>query len=129
MQTRKMVWIDKFGKQVLVRKNRVSHFLQCLQNSTNENAVHLITIIETEADLEPFTSPNDDSRSNAVVYFPKNYPSDAGKLLVHLLLSMGSFDTELDLFSCNTLRDCFKKAGLWRKSTTKENISNSNMYN
>ena len=124
LQTRKMVWVDGFGKQVLVRKNRVSQFLQCLQTSTNETAVHLRTILETEADLEPFTSPNDDTRSNAVVYFSKIYPSDGGKFLVHLLLSMGSFETELDLFSCNSLWDCFKKAGLWTKSTTKENILN-----
>ena len=117
-----MVWIDGFGKQIFIRKKRVSHFLDYLRNSNSQSAVHLNTIFRTEMDLLPLTSTHDDSRSNAVVYFSKIYPADAGKFLVHLLLSMGQFDTELDLFNCNNLWDSFKNAGLWTNTTIKENI-------
>ena len=124
LTTNSMVWIDGFGKQVLIRKNRTSYFFDCLQNSNEQCAVHLSAILQTEVDLLPFTSSNDDNRSSAVVFFSKIYPADAGKFFVHLLLSMGQFETELDLFSCNNLLDCFKKAGLWTNTTTRENIVN-----
>ena len=122
LRSNKMIWIDGFGKQILVRKNRVSQFLELLQTSTERNATSLRAAIETEADMASLTSKLTDSRSNAVVYFSKIYPSDAGKFLIHLLLSMGDFETELDLFSCTSLLDSFKKAGLWTESSVRQNI-------
>ena len=117
-----MVWIDGFGKQIFTRKKRISHFLDYLRNSDSQCAVHLRTMFRAELDLLPLTSAHDDSRSNAVVCFSKIYPADARKFLVHLLLSMGHFDTELDLFNCNNLWDSFKNPGLRTNTTTKENI-------
>ena len=122
LRSNKMIWIDGFGKQILVRRNRVPQFLEILQNSTEESATSLRAAIETEADMASLTSKILDSRSNVVVYFSKIYPSDAGKFLIHLLLSMGEFETELDLFNCTSLLDSFKKAGLWSESSVRQNI-------
>ena len=57
-------------------------------------------------------SKNGGLRSNDVVYFSKIYPSDASRFLIHFLLSMGSFETELDLFDCVNLKECFQRSGL-----------------
>ena len=59
-------------------------------------------------------------RSNAVVYFTKTYPSNPTKFLIHLLLSMGNFDTEIDLFESENLFQSFQKAGLWQPDLSPE---------
>jgi len=50
------------------------------------------------------------SKTPAIVVFSQVYPKSGLKFLFHLLYSMGSFQTEIDLFSSTSLRECFVKA-------------------
>ena len=51
------------------------------------------------------------STGPAEVVFSKVYTKNNFKFLLHLLYTMGSFETELDLFSSSSLRSCFVTAG------------------
>ena len=54
--------------------------------------------------------------------FSNVYPKEGSKFL-HLLYTMGEFDTELDLFNSPSLRDCFVKAGLLPSSELNESTA------
>ena len=52
------------------------------------------------------------SAGPAEIVFSKVYPKNHFKFLLQLLHTMGCFDTELDLFSSSSLRNCFVTAGI-----------------
>ena len=52
------------------------------------------------------------------VVFSKVTPKNASKFLLHLLYTMGSFDTELDLFASTSLRQCFVDAGILHSTSS-----------
>ena len=115
-----MHWIDGFGRQILLRKKRVSNFLDILNNSSNNSALQLKAVFTSQLTLDCLISPNDDSRSNAVIYYSKIFPSDPAKFLIHLLLSMGRFQTEFDLFNCRSLKESYVISGLYDVTRTIE---------
>jgi len=45
-------------------------------------------------------------------------PSNASKFFVHLLLSMGTFDTEYELWNVSTVKEAFENATLLRRNAT-----------
>ena len=55
LRSNKMIWIDGFGKQIMVCRNRVPQFLEILQNSTERIATSLRAAIETEPDMASST--------------------------------------------------------------------------
>ena len=55
-------------------------------------------------------------------------PTNAHKFLIHLLLSMGKFKTELDLFRSHNLKKCFIDSGLLREPTS-QNLINKDHIN
>ena len=81
--------------------HKISHFLTSLDSVTEYNCKS--TYIYESPSL---------SNNPAVVVFSNVYPKEGFKFLLHLLYTMGEFDTELDLFNSPSLRDCFMKAGL-----------------
>ena len=116
---RKMIFIDGFNRHVVIRKKRLPHFVETLNQSNHPTAVSLRNFLQN-IDLESLVSSNSDMRSNAVVYFTKTYPSNPTKFLIHLLISMGNFDTEIDLFESENLFQSFLKAGLWQRDLSPE---------
>ena len=108
-----MHWIDGFSRQIVIRRNRVTNFLDILNNCSNNSALQLKSVLTSQTMLNGVISPNSDSRSNSVIYFSKIYPSDPPKFLIHLLLSMGQFQTEFDLFNCHCLKESFVSSGLY----------------
>ena len=49
-------------------------------------------------------------------------PSNATKFFVHVLLSMGVFDTEYELWQVTSVRSAFERAGLLRGDATEEEL-------
>ena len=80
-----------------------SNVLNCLSDESYYN-----TYVENEAQL---------SKTPAIVVFSNVFPKEGLKFLFHLLLTMGEFETELDLFSHTSLRECFVAAKILRSST------------
>ena len=113
--------IDGFGRQVFIRTQRVEDFRIILYASNDTSAVMLRTLLAQNT-INDYISPHKDNRSNCVIYFSKIYPSDPCKFLVHLLLSMGHFETEFDLFNTNTLKDSFVNSGLLTSTSVEQNV-------
>ena len=115
-----MHWIDGFGKQVLIRQKRINNFLIALEKSNHVSAAMLKQTFDNQSNFENLVSSNTDQKSNVVVYFSKVFPSEGSKFLIHLLLSMGHFETEFDLFNCTNLKESFIKSGLLSTETLSE---------
>ena len=115
-------WIDGVGRQLLIRKKRVLHFLLYLKKSNHPTAHSLLNSPTLQHNAKFHVSPHADLRSSCVVYFSKIYPNDPFKFLVHLLLSMGQFDTEYELFNCSSLKEAFPKGG-FNLNDTPENVA------
>ena len=116
-------WIDGLNCQVKIRPAAISDIedlvttmnsscsrtqaLSRVLNSLSEDSFKC-TYLETNMPL---------SKTPAVVVFSNVYPRQGLNFLFHLLLSMGEFETELDLFAHSTLRDCFIAAKVLRSSS------------
>ena len=60
---------------------------------------------------------NENKTDSAVVVFPNVMPKNHQKFLISLLLSMGCYETEFDLYEEGTLIAAYRKAGLLSQST------------
>ena len=62
-----MYWIDGFGGQILIRSKRITDCLNCLNNPEDNSALQLKTIFSSQVSVYNLVSPNNDSRSKAVI--------------------------------------------------------------
>jgi hypothetical protein len=118
-------WIDGSGKRVRVRKRylaEVRRFFRSLANRVliNPGTLEMYGLFETldhevlqgrdSAFVNRFVDMSADR--DVVVVFTCIEPTSMSKFLVHLLLTLGTFSTELDLFRGPTLLHAFQYARL-----------------
>lgn len=65
-----------------------------------------------EVKLNRFVDSTYDHHSVPLPIYSSVKPTNATKFYVHILLSMGTFDTEYELWDATDVRDCFITAGL-----------------
>jgi hypothetical protein len=98
------------------REHETKHIASTLLNSVFEPLLTLYnswdkkTGFPTSRISKRFVCERDTRRT--VPVFSSVSPSNATKFLVHLLLSMGEFNTEWDLYNVRSLKESFYKAGL-----------------
>ena len=114
-------WLDGEGYAIRLRPCAVEEFENfvlenCLENPSNDRLIDASLVISvvlnepTHSNYSFFVS-EDKTLSNtpAEVVFSKVYPRSPANFLVHVLLSTGSFETELELFDVPSLKDAFVK--------------------
>jgi hypothetical protein len=126
------LWVDGAGRQVRLRHAHVSsacEYLFHLQTSADivkaEHATELCTAIFNDLHYEHGTVQQLDAysdlyntfvditkRKRNVVVFTQVTPSQFSRFLVHLLLSTGSYVTEIDLYSSPSMLEAFCRATL-----------------
>ena len=113
-------WIDGCNCLLQVRSSSLETLKKYIaEKLVQNNDVHYRRFkrILDNIHSEPFKSTflcedTNLSQSPAVVVFSTVYPKNSFKFLLHLLYTMGEFDTEIDLFNARTLRGCFVKANI-----------------
>ena len=114
-------WIDGTNTIIRLRSGSVETMRSYVRNLVNSGSdcpkivlfVSTLNSLSVESFQSVYISESPCySVSPAVVVFSNVYPRDGLKFLLHLLYTMGEFETELDLFSSQSMRTCFVKAGL-----------------
>lgn len=145
---RRSCWIDATGHCVLLRENAIPEmreYVGQIQHDTFYNQqsgfnsilrwVKRILELQLESLMPNFESCEDwdfayvhlicthgDARFLPTVVFPTVYPSNQMKFMLHLLYSLGHFDTELDLVGTD-FYSIFQKANLIPHGNQGEDIS------
>ncbi|KAF4650828.1 hypothetical protein FOL47_000836 [Perkinsus chesapeaki] len=112
---RESSWIDATGKIIRVQKRYLDRLIAYTQEkaNTDERAREVVILLEEAQQRDELHRRLVDSSSKRrVVVFSSALPHHGHKFLVHLLLTLGRFETELDLFDVADLKVSFERAGL-----------------
>lgn len=121
---RKCLWIDGLGRRVWLRRAAMADFKDDLRRMSDaglpvfaKNLRH--ALIHMAAFGDPTMERNlvlDDGKANyPIAVFSKVVPEQNMKFVLHVLLVLGEYDTELDLKAAGSLRKAFVLAGLVRE--------------
>ena len=143
------LWLDGSGRQLLLRDEAICELRQYVNESVTaqfpipDEMVNLLAKLftfetnaqEDEEDLIFFVSDEEQqelrenfiySCGNEILPIPvvtSLKPTDAAQFTYHILLSMGSYSTELDVLSHRNLREAYVAASLFSDSDAEEEIS------
>ena len=127
-------WVDLTAFVVKLRPSAVEPFLQFIYERQNNKYTQFNFVSCSNQFLQFFHQSTTNtkfvsnnpclSKTVAEVVTSNILPSNPSRFLIHLILSMGHFETELDLFKCATLLDVFRKAELLSKQ---ENMDMANL--
>ena len=118
---RKCKWIDALGREVWMRKCALPRIREHLQNIDTSQLQHhsmslrnyLLHVIETNEEGIPCQFIRDDGRKDyPIVVYSKVVPEQQMKFVLHLLLVLGEYNTELDLKNAVSMREAFARAKL-----------------
>lgn len=122
----KCMWIDGMGRRVMMRKSALSDIKWHLLSISNGGLaphslrlkyalIHMINCGHRR--LESLFVFNDKKADYPIAVFSKIVPEQTSKFILHILLIMGEYDTELDLKNAGTIEKIFVKAGLIREES------------
>ena len=122
----KCMWIDGMGRRVMMRKSALSDIKWHLLSVSNSRLarhslelkyalIHMINCGHER--MESLFVFNDRKADYPIAVFSKIVPEQTSKFILHILLIMGEYDTELDLKNAGTIENIFLKAGLIRKES------------
>ena len=139
---RSTAWVDGLGNMVQIRPTAIEPALQFLQNYNGPCLPQpclrtlfwrLNNLHQKEVSGEGFTNEHEqhlwkdlkfhlvDQKASAklpVVVFSSIKPKNATRFLVHVLLSMGQFETEFELLAQPSMKAAFVKANLFHDHAT-----------
>ena len=120
-------WIDLAGRRVKVRQASLGHAIEHLTKRSSQGdhrASQLLRevfqpiqqdIQEGHLDsplLKRFVDTSYQANKNTIVSFTDVRPSETLEWCVHLILTLGQFETEAEIFSCGSMYEAFQKARL-----------------
>ena len=117
-------WIDGLGRRVFLRKpalQLVKKRLGCIEQADVQPhswilRCHLLNIIESNAVNDDFLWNKEDMNKEGeklpIVVFSRISPNRSTNFLLHIMLVMGEFVTELDLRAAGSMKMCLVKAKL-----------------
>lgn len=126
---KKCHWIDGFGRKVLLRKCALPQVVTHLRSLRRDLLPpesqllldHLLDILLDSENYDRCPFIVDDGKEDPpVVVFSKVVPEQNMKFILHILLVLGKYDTELDLKQCTTLKEAFELAELIPRRTEDE---------
>ena len=115
-------WVDGLNYVVKLRPSAISKFIRlCKQRGDSvrdevmksETRKMVLPILENKSRWSSFveSTPNVSS-VDAVVVFSHCLANNPTKFLLHLILSFGNYDTELDILNVRNLKESFLRAEL-----------------
>lgn len=116
-------WIDATGQEIRVQNRYLPRLIDYTTKRAegDERAAHvlrrILSVLGSNEDARKRFVDNNSKRR--VVVFSSPLPHFGHKFLIHLLYSLGRFETEVDLFSCGNLARSFRIAELVGDDETK----------
>ena len=112
-------WIDGVGRRVMLRKqacDMAAAWLKQLHrpqlaNHSWELRCYLLDVIENST-RTPHLIKDDKGDKMPIVVFSRVSPNRSTNFLLHMMLVMGEFETELDLKTSGSMKLCLAKAKL-----------------
>ena len=123
---RKSCWVDALGYLVKLRPSAVNSSVSLCQEKfceernqflKREMRKHIVPILENKNSSQFVAHWRNLSEEEAVVVFSNTLPNNPTKFLLHLLLTVGKLDTELDILNVQSFKEAFIKAGILLNST------------
>lgn len=123
---RKCKWIDGLGRRVFIRRSALKDFGEHLKSLSNSDLKDfekmlkfcLLHMIDGAApDMERLFVLDDNREDYPIAVFSKVSPDMNVKFVLHVLLILGQFDTELDIKAAGSLKQSFVYCGLIRKTS------------
>lgn len=120
----KCLWIDGLGRRVFLRKPALQYVKERLLSIEEDDVqshswilrCHLLQLIKTNAVSEDFfwnkEDNNRDGEKLPIVVFSRISPNRSTNFLLHIMLVLGEFVTELDLRAAGNMKMCLVKAKL-----------------
>lgn len=114
------LWIDGLGRRVRLRKqacNKAKAWLEAMEKDdiSNEHSgelrTHLLDIINRGCEDNKFIK-DDTGEEVPIVVFSRVSPNRSSNFLLHIMLALGQFDTELDLKASGSMKDSLAMAKL-----------------
>ena len=120
------LWIDGLGYIVVLNSFYFDSFISFCNNYTSTDNSFLLNCVEALACLRSpnrnnFISPKKFATCRQVV-FSNVLPRDSSNFVIHILLTLGSYTTELDLFSNSSIINAFHIAGLCQSTSGCDNL-------
>ena len=113
------LWVDATGAIVRLRRAAVPCFITYTNQVIRQNCLQIqqacnmfLNTIGPEHESKVISSDITLSETTAVVVTSNVLPRNSPKFLIHIVLSMGLFTTELDIFNVPTMLEAFRKAKL-----------------
>ena len=116
---RRSCWVDALGYLVKLRPGSVDAFVNfCRTNGSDgrdgilkrEMRIHIVPLLVTKKASQFVAHWKQLSEEDAVVVFSNILPNNPTKFLLHVLLTNGEFDTELDILNVQSFKEAFTKA-------------------
>lgn len=115
----KCMWIDCLGRRVKLRKQAISEVRTRLVGISQEDVTvdswelrqHLLQVIDSDEEC-PLLFADDDGEVLPIPVFSKVTPDTPTSFLLHLIFSIGEFDTELDIKQSPSMKMCLAQAKL-----------------
>ena len=122
-------WIDGLGRRIRLRKGSLgevkTHLLSLDLANLKEHSImlraELLRMIEDEDDKALFVF-DDKGVSLPIPVFSSITPNHGVPFLLHIMLMLGEYDTELDLRFQSTIRESLSAVGLIGNSTDAEDL-------
>eukprot|EP00956_Cyclotella_meneghiniana_P010602 scaffold14751_cov43-Cyclotella_meneghiniana.AAC.1 len=120
------MWIDGIGRRVWLRKSARKDFRKHLdslnyKNMKSHSVILRYALLEMidrgSKELTDFFIYDDKGVDYPIAVFSKVTPEQNMKFIIHVLLVLGRFETELDIKSAGTLQQSFAYCGLIRKES------------
>ena len=125
----KSCWVDAIGYVVKLRPVAVDSFINLCQEKKDEgrNSIlkretrkHIVPVLLKKKKCQFVAHWKHLSEEEAVVVFSSILPNNPTKFLLHLLLTFGDFDTELDILNVQTFKEAYISAKVLSDSTVSE---------
>ena len=104
-------------------RQTVLRLFDLIQNAPNTSGVRGSSRLERRQHIKETFIANHSVTNLPVVWTSSINPSYTNRFLVHLLLSMGKFTSELELYESGSIRQAYIRAGLLDESAVDESIN------
>ena len=115
----KCLWIDGLGRRVMLRQRACKEALEWLKEIRERDLnSHSRLLLDHLMELLTLGKPDDkfikkdDGKELPIVVFSRVHPNRSSNFLLHVMLVLGEFDTELDLKAARTMKESLAIANL-----------------
>lgn len=141
----KCQWIDGVGRRVMLRKQTLGEAIASLDKRLfddgklserdpeklpariRELGEHLSGMLKKEGRIDPIFVKDDTGEQIPIVVFSRVLPNRGTQFLLHIMLVLGEFETELDLRTGGRLIESLAKAKLVPEKVLKDDVADKDL--